>query len=551
MAGSRLFNRLRVVLDRQLTAATILDTALNAHPDSRLVHLETPSLFDLPSAAPTVRELHAFVLRVDACLLRAGMKRFDRVLVYKANSADYFLFALAIIRAGGIAVPVSPGLPRHKLDRYVAYTGASIAITDGAHFNGHVGDPVQVPGIRTWLFPEVPNGFTGDALSVNDSAADDSAPVDLASDDPVMIVHTSGTTGFPKGVISTSRGIVQGVKRHYVGEPIATSTRVAVAGHFNHLVCHLGLFASVLGNIPVWAWTGFAPGSLLEKIELFRPHVFFAFPDLYLRMYLHGLDDYDLSSVRIWIATADASHEVHMEAFSRKGSALTIFGRRLMGAIFIEPLGSSEIGFAALQRYYFPWTKRRTDRRVGWRNIVGPRVRVADTKGRTTPHGRPGRLMVKGPTLFAGYWNAHQMLLGVVKDGWWWTGDIVRRDRLGRYYHLDRDPDVVRTTAGDVYTLPVEECILHHPDVGEVAVIGVDGPDHTPLPVAVAHAKPGASLDGDQLRRWANARLQTVVPLAAVIVVQPDEMPRGLTGKVLKRELRERFSSHLVTGASI
>ena len=550
-----MFNRLRVVLDRHLTAANALDRAVNDHPEARLLHFDHPTGYTSLSSSPSVREIHAFVARVSRCLLQAGMQRFDRVLIYKTNSPDYFLLALAIIRAGGIAVPVNPGLPRDKLQQYVAYTGARIAIGDAAHFMVQIGEPRHLAAIRTWIFPDVPDGFDGDAIAVNAAAGDGVArqagPVELAPDDPVMIVHTSGTTGFPKGVISTSRGIVQGIKRHYVGEPIPTSTRIALAGHFNHLVCHLGLFASLVGNLPVWALTNFAPQALLEGIQSIRPHVFFAFPDLYLRMYLHGLDDYDLSSIQIWIATADASHEIHMEAFSRKGTGLRIFGRRLVGAVFIEPLGSSEVGFAVLQRYYvpLPWiwkkTHRRADRCVGWRNIAGPRVRVADESGRSVPANQPGRLMVKGPTLFAGYWNSHETLLGVVKDGWWWTGDIVRRDRLGCYYHLDRDTDVIRTSAGEVYSLPMEECLLRHPDVGEVAVVGLNSGTEGQVPVAIVHARPNASLDADDVLRWARARMTTAKPLAAVIVVEPDEMPRGLTGKVLKRELRERFASYL------
>jgi acyl-coenzyme A synthetase/AMP-(fatty) acid ligase len=133
-SGSRFLNRLRVILDRRLTAANAIDAALAAHPDRRLFHFDGPTGYASLPESPTIRELHAFVRRAGACLARAGLRRFDRVVICKTNSLDYFFLALAVIRAGGIAVPVNSGLRRDGLRDYVRYTGASILIGDEEHF---------------------------------------------------------------------------------------------------------------------------------------------------------------------------------------------------------------------------------------------------------------------------------------------------------------------------------------------------------------------------------------------------------------------------------
>jgi acyl-coenzyme A synthetase/AMP-(fatty) acid ligase len=540
-AGSRFLNRLRVVLDGTLTAANIIDKAVAAHPDRELLHgtlLLSPHT-DLRSI--TVREIFDQVIHIGKCLGLAGMRRYDRVAIYKTNSPDYFIYTAAIIRSGGIAVPVNSGMAAGKLSQYLSYTGASIVITDKQHFDQQISGDSSFSQVDRWLFQE--------EISVMDTGhLPDKGPVVMAKDDVAIIVHTSGTTGFPKGVICRSGSLIQGIKRHYMGEPISVKNRVAIAGHFNHLVCLLGIFSALLGNIPTYGYSRHEASFLLRQISIDKITIFFAFPDIYLDMYLHGLENYDLSSIKVWIGTADASHEVHKEVFCRKGASLNIFGRRLSTCIFIEPLGASEVGFAALQHYYRTGSKRSLRRAIGRPLLHGPRVKVADENGKRVKTGTVGRLMVKGKTVFPGYWNAHDLLPGAMKDGWWFTGDMVYKDGLGRYYHLDRLSDVVCTTRGNVYSLLAEERLLTHERIGEVAVIGLAHPVKGMVPVAIVQEKSAIVPENNTslqtaILEWAHRELPLITPIEAVIAVHKKDIPRGLTGKVLKRELREYYAA--------
>ena len=544
---SRFCNRIRIVFDRQLTAANALDRAVAAHPDSPLFHLDA----QLPYrtlAGPVIRprQLLSFVNRVGNVLRERGMKRHDRVAIYKTNAPDYFFLALAVIRAGGIAVPINAGMKAEQLRGYLDYCGANILITDADVFNERLRNAADFPMVRTWIFPDAPAEFATAFVDLNktiEMSSETLEPVKLDSNSEILIVHTSGTTGSPKGVVCTSGSIVRGLKGHYMGEPINRRNRTGVAGHFNHLVYHVGFFSSLLGNLPVWTISRLDPVHILELIEREKINIFFAFPDLYLRIYDLVLDRFNLSSVRIWIATADTSHEAHMRAFCQQGAFLRLFGHRVLRSIFIEALGSSEVGFAALMRPFFSFTRLRLSRMVGRRTIGGPLVRITDEEGRTLPVGKIGRLEVKGPTLFKGYWNGDQMLQGTMRDGWWWTGDIAFKDRLGRFYHLDRFNDVVRTKNGPVYTLLVEETLLTYPGITEAVVFGVLDPEGEVAPLAVISVRRGAVVDAAACRKEINERLQLPTGLRDIVVVNLSDIPRGLTGKVLKRVMRETYGS--------
>ncbi|HEU4759919.1 MAG TPA: AMP-binding protein, partial [Dehalococcoidia bacterium] len=386
-------NRLRVIFDRGLTAANVVDRICDAHPDSPLIHLSSPLPYRLlGSTQITGRQLLPFVNRLGNALLGAGMNRHDRVAVWKDNSVDYIFFALAIIKAGGIAVPINGGMGPAELRRYLEYTGSQIVITDAKHL---AQAPERFPMVQTFLVTGATEGLAAPHLDINaalESASDQLSPAALHPDSDILIVHTSGTTGFPKGVLTSSGSLVAGIKGHYKVEPVSTRTRTAVAAPFNHLVCHVGLFSAMLGNLPVWPIGRFDAAQALDLIEREKITAFFGFPDVYLQL-LESLEGRDLSSVQVWISTADAAHQAHMREFTQAGALVKLFGRRVVRSLFVDVLGTSEVGFAALTRMTFAARSGPPRRMVGIPSYAGPRVKVADPDGRPLRPGQIGRLM--------------------------------------------------------------------------------------------------------------------------------------------------------------
>ena len=219
--------------------------------------------------------------------------------------------------------------------------------------------------------------------------------------------------------------LISGARRHYPDEPITRGNRTAVAGHFNHLVCYVGLLSAILGNLPTWTIGDHRTDKIIEVIEREKINIFFAFPDIYVRIYREGLPKRAFRSVRIWVTTADASHRAHVAAFCRTGGYLRLGPITLIPSVFVEAFGASEVGSAALRRISMRWFRSRSVRSVGRRTLAGPRVRVAGTDGQPAPPGAVGRIEVKGATVFDGYWDPEDVLRhDAPVAGWWWTGDL-------------------------------------------------------------------------------------------------------------------------------
>jgi acyl-CoA synthetase (AMP-forming)/AMP-acid ligase II len=126
-------------------------------------------------------------------------------------------------------------------------------------------------------------------------------------------------------------------------------------------------------------------------------------------------------------------------------------------------------------------------------------------------------------------------------DGWFRTGDMARKDRLGRVYFADRKKDVVKSGGYSVFSVEVEQEILEHPDVCEVAVVGIPHPTKKEVPVAVCVLEETASVTGEDLHAWCRENIARYKSPRSVVIITSEEMPRTPTLKVLKRELRERY----------
>ena len=542
-----MFNRLRFAADRAMRMSNVTERLAAAYGGRTALIVDAPPTWlGLQGTAIGFDELHRAVSRLATVLRRSGLQRFGRVAVYKTNHIDYYVMCLAVMRAGGIAVPVHGDLPTASFVQYAAYTGCEAVYTDDEHFARI--DRSQLPGVHTWLVPVATPGVAGRRVALEQQLSQQmpaqtplAEPAALCRHDDALIVHTSGTTGFPKGVLHSSESLIHSVRIALLRNPLPSDDRVLIAGHLNHHIAFTSLLAANMCGTPASVATDLGAAHLLDRMEREKTTLFFAFPDVYLRLYAGGLVQRELPSMRYWLTGGDAMHEVHIRECVRKGRSLKILGWSLRGSLFIELLGTSEVGSAALTKISSLRTKR-FSRYVGRQSWIGPRVKVADASGRPMPAGVPGRLMVRGRTLFKGYWNLHERLHEVMVDGWWWTGDMAMQDRRGRIYHLDREADMVHSGSGPVFGLPIEEKLLMCKDIGEAAVIEIEHPTSGKVPVALVHSLSGAPVDGAHTLETVNRtlepgqRLQTVVDVGSAA-----RMPRGLTGKVLKRELRERY----------
>jgi acyl-coenzyme A synthetase/AMP-(fatty) acid ligase len=244
----------------------------------------------------------------------------------------------------------------------------------------------------------------------------------------------------------------------------------------------------------------------------------------------------------------DASHERHVRSLLRVGRRPVRFGWR-PGAQYLDGLGSSEMGMVLFSRAHTPESAL-YGRAIGRPARVLREAAALDESGQKLGIGQAGRLGVRTPSVTPGYWDDPDLTTRSSVNGYWLTGDIVRQDASGEWYHLDRVPDVIRTSEGPVYSLPLEEVVLLVTEALDAAVVALDDPANpgASCPVGVVLYRGGAPAEPPSLLARCNAALRDkgLAPLRALLVTSGRaELPVGVTGKVLKRELRLRYRALL------
>jgi len=560
--------RLRLLFGRLGELHQVVDQAAARYGDTTIVELEAPLPWQVPADKLRVEDDRAWsAVRIQqtTALIGGALRHFadprlgDRIVIYKENAFDLFLFAAAAIRIGAIAAPVNGKLASASFGKYVSYLGAKVVITDLATLRRLFAEGIALTGVALVVVSDARAADTDPAdgtvavqgarpaelrvLGLPWMLAQQVEParaVERGPDDPLYIVHTSGTTGFPKGVILLSRGLRQSLKATLMFNLVGRKDLAYFCVPFNHQVTNLYIFTTLALGARVIMSSEFKADRVLDTLSRRRASIYFGFPITYAQLVAEDLTRYDLRAMRIWGATADASHEVHQRPLVRQGSFLRRLGIPISGSLFVDGLGSSEVGIAALLRIVGPWTKQ-FGRRVGRPvPVFGPKVRVVDAAWRPVADGRPGRFAIKGPCMFGGYWNAHDKLLASSQNGWWFTGDIVMRLSDGEFVHLDREVDVIAHQEGVSYTLLLEEEVLKHPAVFDTTVFALTQANGNVVPAAAVALKSGVEvIDVERLRLELNAKLPAKDRLVELQVTRWSEFPIGVTGKTLNRVLRK------------
>jgi len=228
-------------------------------------------------------------------------------------------------------------------------------------------------------------------------------------------------------------------------------------------------------------------------------------------------------------------------------------GARRPGSLFIDGLGSSEMGFSLFRAIHTPRTNvfnRCIGKPLEWVDAT-----VLDDEGRKLPPYQIGKLGVKSPTITPGYWNDSLLTERTRMNGYWLTWDMFYYDEEKNFFHVDRIPDVIHTKKGPVYSLQTEELLMKFcPELADCTVVGVpeDGKEGLLVPIALVRLKKFVVSEPDNLAAKLNQVLSTHQrqTLARVIIATEQVIPLGPTGKVLKRDLREKYKGILAGNTS-
>ncbi|WNZ12480.1 class I adenylate-forming enzyme family protein [Streptomyces sp. 11x1] len=478
-----------------------------------------------------------------------GVRPRDPVAVHSFSAAEFAVNFLALTSLGAIPSFVNGNLSPEIAREYIRRQGAVGAFTDEAHREVPAGDESAL-GFRV----------TADDIRPEHRASLPQAyPYRHDPTDPVLISHSSGTTGLPKGVPHTHRTLMYAqlhrlrfstgadMERTLVGLPGAHNAMVATLLYCLLLRTDIRLLSSQRGT------------DVLDAIEEFRPTTVLAFAGTFGEMAAEDLTARDLSSVQVWFNTGDAAHEAHIRALVRHGSRIEIrrdlSRARVEGSVFVDGLGSSEAGYSVFHN-------RHTKDTSAYSRCVGKPISFAEAAvlaedGTPLPPGQIGRLGLKSPTLTPGYWNDsltwNRMRLG----GYWLTGDLARQDEAGNFYHLDRAPDAIRTRAGIVFSTRTEELLLAElPGLADCTVVAVapdgvradwDGDGEAEAYVLLQPAEEKGETGDEEWTGRVNSVLTEAgfPPVSRALRMKPDDVAKGATGKVLKRVMRDRFAADM------
>jgi long-chain acyl-CoA synthetase len=498
--------------------SSLLDQAAAEHPGHAALRMD-----DLVLSYAQLREAAG---RMSALLASFGVEPGDRVGLMLPNVPAFPIAFYGALAAGAIVVPMNPLLKSREVSYYLGDSGAKAVIAwhaaAGEAAKGAADAGAQMIAAET---PDL-SGLLADV-----SAAPGSA--DRGDEDDAVILYTSGTTGRPKGAELTHAGLVRNAE-------ISSRTLFDIGPsdvimgclplfHVFGLTC--GLNVSVASAATLTLLPRFDPAKALNIIQRDRVTIFEGVPTMYAAM-LHlpqdqGSDPAKTETLRLCASGGAAMPVEILRGFEEK-----------FGCIILEGYGLSETSPVA--SFNHP-NRARKPGSIGT-PIEGVEMRLIDDDWHTVPDGEIGEIAIRGHNVMKGYWNKPEATAEVMQGagepggGWFRTGDMARVDEDGYYYIVDRKKDLIIRGGYNVYPREIEEVLHEHPAVAEVAVIGIPHPSLGEEVGAAVALKPGASATPDELRAFARDRVAAYKYPRHVWLV--DALPKGPTGKILRREVR-------------
>jgi long-chain acyl-CoA synthetase len=462
-----------------------------------------------------------------AWLLRQGIRERHCVGVFIADDPLYYVFHIALCRIGAIPVHLNSKMPSNVAADYLRRVGCFAILVDSERAARLESHATAIGDVRLLRLESVE--LRSDVARYD--------PYVHGPDDPVLIAHTSGTTGAPKPVQFNHHGYFFGV-RQQMFQPVGR--KVASALPHSHGSAITMFMSTVVRAVPLLAQTRKDPLSFLDSIQSWRPNLVMAFPKPLVDLCRQGPEQWDLSSVSCWMSTGDASHERHIRRLIACGSrAQGSVSRR--GSTYIDNLGSSEFAFGILRHVHSPETNAYA-RCIG-RPFEWVEVEILGEDGAPVPTGTVGRLGVKSPSVTSGYWKDPAATQANRLQGYWLTGDLVFRNTEGVYFHVDRTTDRTLIAQRMIYSCQVEELLMARiEEIFDCTVVGVVIGDDSHAAVSVELL--GALDDREALEGKIRTVLREVGVSCPVRIdlVEPG-WNEGLTGKKLKRTIRASLGS--------
>ena len=513
-------------------------------------HPGQEALVDLPTGRRwTYAQLDSGTDTLARGLIAQGIEAGDRVGIWSPNCAEWVLLQYASAKAGAVLVNINPAYRSHELAYVLRQSGIRMLVSAESFKTSNYRAMIEevsgdADGLERVVYlgsPEWDALMAAGAVK-GDGGADDplaAGEAGLASDDPINIQYTSGTTGFPKGATLSHHNILN--NGFFIGEGCryTEADRVCIPVPFYHC------FGMVLGNLActthgaciVIPSPGFEPAAALEAVQRERCTSLYGVPTMFIaELALPEFASYDLSSLRTGImAGSPCPVEVMKRVVSEMHMAeVTIcYGMTETSPVSTQTRADDDM-----------------ERRVSTVGRVHPHVEVKiidPETGRVMPRGTPGELCTRGYSVMLGYWDDEEQTRAAIDAArWMHTGDLAVMDDAGYLNIAGRIKDMVIRGGENIYPREVEEFLYGHPAIEDVQVIGVPDAKFGEELCAWVKLRPDATLSLEELRQFCTGKIAHYkVPRYLRIT---GEFPMTVTGKVQKYKMREVSVTELDLG---
>jgi acyl-CoA synthetase (AMP-forming)/AMP-acid ligase II len=479
--------------------------------------------------------------RLADSLYQHGVRRHDRVAVLAMNCIEYFDVYGACECAGFITTTVNFRLTRREINHILKDAAPKVLIFEAQYRDIVDALRLDLPGIDLLLCIGSSPEWAEDYAAFLTAGRVEGPPVRSGPDDLACLIYTSGTTGQPKGVIRTQRALLNTAEASAMAmEATCTSRMLQTTPVFHVGGKCMQLSALWMGSGLVLD-RGFDPLRMLQTIESERINITFMVGPMLQAVLDHPqLEQFDLSTLRnIITAAAPIPIPLLKRAIAR------------LGSIFSAQYGMTESLATAMPACRFdPNGTPDQLRRIASVGHALPRVdlKIVDENGRDSPTRTPGEVCLRSETQLAGYWNNSGATLEAIRDGWYRSGDIGYLDEEGYLFLVDRKKDMIISGGENIYSKEVEDALLEHPAVVDVAVIGVLDAKWGETVQAIVVCKPGTTLTGTELIAHCKGLIAGYkCPKSFQFT---DELPRVASGKVNKPLLRERQQATKTTSSN-
>ena len=491
-----------------MNLADILADSAAEHGDRTAIKLDD---FELP-----YKHLNAAACGVANLLASKGVEAGDRVGIMLPNVPYFPVCYYGALKLGAVVVPMNVLLKKREVGFYLKDPEAKVLFAwhdfaEAAEAGTEDADAELVlvkPGEFEELIGAVDHTFE---------------TVERDDDDTAVILYTSGTTGTPKGAELTHSNLRRNVEA-FAGFTDIDETGVILGALplFHSFGQTCGLNAAVKTGACLTLIPRFDPGKALEIIERDKVTVFEGVPTMYAAMLNHpDREKFDTSSLELCASGGSAMPVEVMKAFEEAFNCKVLEG---YGLSETSPVAS----------FNHPDRERKPGS-IGT-PIEGVEMKVVDDDGNDVEQGEPGEIVIRGHNVMKGYWNKPDATEeSISDDGWFKTGDMATIDSDGYFFIVDRKKDLIIRGGYNVYPREIEEVIYEHPAVAECAVIGVPHDDLGEEVGAAVALKDGEDVSEDDLRAHVKDQVAAYKYPRQIWFV--DELPKGPTGKILKREI--------------